>query len=115
MPTRSDFAGQRVVQTGTVTIDEREGLITVSRSFVYEGAAETYFYNDMTDSVNSATIHTGKDLKSKTKWDHDALKVTTTQSGAVTLESYTLAADGTMLVSVVRPERKPITLVFQRQ
>jgi len=115
VPTRSDFAGQRVVQTGTVTIDEREGLITVSRSFVYEGAAETYFYNDMTDSVNSATIHTGKDLKSKTKWDHDALKVTTTQSGAVTLESYTLAADGTMLVSVVRPERKPITLVFQRQ
>jgi hypothetical protein len=41
--------------------------------------------------------------------------VTTTQSGAVTLESYALAADGTMLVSVVRPEHKAITLVFQRQ
>jgi hypothetical protein len=41
--------------------------------------------------------------------------VTTTQSGAVTVESYTLAADGAMIVSVVRPDRKPITLFFQRQ
>jgi hypothetical protein len=54
-------------------------------------------------------------MKTKTRWDHDALKVTTTQSGAITLESYTLAADGTMLVSVVRPEHKPFTLVFRRQ
>ena len=38
-----------------------------------------------------------------------------TLSGAVTLESYTLAADGTMRVDVERPDRKPITLVFQRQ
>ena len=29
VPTRSDFAGQPVVQTGTVTINEREGIITV--------------------------------------------------------------------------------------
>ena len=82
--------------------------------FRYEGATETFFYSDSTGSENNATNHTGKDLKSKTKWDHDVLKVTTTQSGAVTLESYTLAADGTMIVSVVRPEHKPITLVFQR-
>lgn len=34
----SDFAGQPVVQTGTVTIADREGIIIVSRSFVYEGA-----------------------------------------------------------------------------
>jgi hypothetical protein len=43
------------------------------------------------------------------------LKVTTTESGAVTLESYTLAADGTLLVSVVRPEHQAITLVLRRQ
>jgi hypothetical protein len=104
-----------VVQTGTVTISDREGIIIVQRSFVYEGAAETYFYKDITDAESGATIHTGKDLKSKTRWDHDALKVTTTESGAVTVESYTLAADGAMMVSVVRPEHKPITLVFQRQ
>src|SRR6202161_3390644 len=79
VPTRSDFAGQPVIQTGTVTINERDGDITISRSFAYEGAAETFFYKDLTDSANSATIHGGKDLKSKTKWDHDVLKVITTQ------------------------------------
>jgi len=115
VPTKSDFAGQRVVQTGTVTIKDRQGIIIVSRSFVYEGATETFFYSDVTDSEHNATIHTGKDLKSKTKWDHDVLKVTTTQSGSTTLESYTLAADGSMMVSVVRPEHKTITLVFQRK
>jgi hypothetical protein len=69
----------------------------------------------MTDAENNATIHTGKELKSKSRWDRDVLKVTTTQSGAVTLESYTLASDGTMRVDVVRPEHKPITLVFQHE
>ena len=115
VPAKSDFAGQSVVQTGTVTINEREGIITVSRSFVYEGATETFFYRDITDADNNATIHTGKDLKSKTSWDHDVLKVTTTQYGAITLERYTLAADGTMMVSVVRPDHKLITLVFQHK
>ena len=115
VPARSDFAGQSVVQTGTVTIADRQGIIIVSRRFVYAGATETYFYRDITDAENNATIHTGKDLKSKTRWDHDVLKVTTTQSGATTLESYTLAADGTLMVNVLRPEHKPITLVFHRK
>ena len=115
VPAKSDFAGQPVVQTGTVTIADRDGVIIVSRNFTYEGATETYFYRDLTDADNNATIHTGKDLKSKTRWDHGVLKVTTTESGAVTLESYTLAADGDMMVDVVRPEQKPITLVFQRK
>jgi hypothetical protein len=115
VPAQSDFAGQPVVQTGTVTIDDRQGIITVSRSFVYAGATETFFYSDMTDAEHNATIHTGKDLKSKSRWDHDVLKVTTTQSGATTLESYTLTADGAMTVNVARPLHKPVTLVFQRQ
>ena len=115
VPTKSDFAGQPVIQTGTVTINERDGDITVSRNFAYEGATDIYFYRDITDSENSATIHSGKDLKSKTKWDHDVLKVITTQSGMVTVESYSLAPDGTMLVSAVRPDRKAITLVFERK
>jgi hypothetical protein len=115
VPTKSDFAGQPVIQTGTVTINERDGDITISRNFAYEGATDTFFYKDLTDSENSATIHSGKDLKSKTKWDHDVLKVITTQSGAVTVESYSLAPDGTMLASVVRPDQKSITLVFQRK
>jgi hypothetical protein len=115
VPTKSDFAGQPVVQTGTVTINERQGVITVSRSFVYEGATETFFYRDITDAENDATIHTGKNLTSKTSWDHDVLKVRTTQHGAITVERYTLAADRTMMVSVARPDHKPITLVFQHQ
>jgi hypothetical protein len=115
IPARSDFAGQSVVQTGTVTITDRDGVIIVERSFKYEGATETFFYKDFTDAENNATIHNGKNIKSKTKWDHDALKVTTTESGAITLETYTLAADGTMLVNVGRPEHKPITLVFERK
>ena len=116
IPAKSDFQGQPVVQTGTVTISDHTGVTVVSRSFVYEGAAETFFYSDSSaNSRYSPTIHSGKDLKTKTKWDHDALKVTTTLSGAVTVESYTLAADGTMRVDVERPDRKPITLVFQRQ
>jgi hypothetical protein len=114
VPTKSDFAGQSVVQTGTVTIDDHQGIITVSRNFVYAGATETFFYSDMTDAEHNATIHSGKDLKSKTRWDHDVLKVTTTQSGAVTVESYAINADGDMTVNVVRSDRKPITLVFQR-
>jgi hypothetical protein len=115
VPTRSDFAGQAVVQTGTVTIADRQGIIIVSRSFVYEGATETFFYKDITDAENNATIHSGKDLKSKTRWDHEVLKVTTTNYGTVTVESYTLASDGTMTVTVVRPEHRPIALVFQHQ
>jgi hypothetical protein len=115
VPAKSEFAGEPVVQTGTVTINDRDGVIIVERNFVYEGASETYFYRDSLGSENNDTVHSGKDLKTKTKWDHDVLKVTTTQSGAVTLESYSLAPDGTMSVNVVRPGRKPITLVFVRK
>ena len=115
MPAKSDFAGHSVVQTGTVTINERQGNITVTRNFIYDGTSEALFYSDITDSQNSATIHNGKNTKSKTAWDRDVLKVTTTQAGAITSESYALAADGTMMVSVVRPEHKPIVLVFERK
>ena len=115
VPAKSDFAGQPVVQTGTVTIHDRQGIIIVERSFVYEGAAETFFYCDVTDSEHNATIKTGKDLKSKTSWGHDVLTVKTTRSGAVTLETYTLAADGSMKVSVLKPDRTSITLVFERK
>ncbi len=98
-----------------MTINYDQSVTVVSRSFVYEGANETFFYKDSTGSEYGSTIHAGKDLKSKTSWDHDVLKVTTTRSGAVTVESYTLATDGSMLVNVVRPEQKPVTLVFQRK
>ena len=114
VPAQSDFAGQPVVQTGTVTIHDKKGIIVVSRSFVYAGATETFFYSDSTGSQHGGTVHSGKDLKTKTSWDDDVLKVKTTLSGAVTLENYSLAPDGSMLVNVTRPEHKPLTLVFRR-
>src|SRR5678815_1887489 len=91
VPAKSDFAGQSVVQTGTVTISDKKGIIVVTRSFVYDGAAETFFYSDSTGSQHGSTVHTSKDLKTKTSWDDDVLKVKTTQFGVVTLEtvSYT--------------------------
>lgn len=114
IPTKSDFAGQPVIQTGTVTINEREGNITVSRRFTYKGATETFFYNDLADSENNATIRTG-DIKTKAKWDHDVLKVTNTTPSGITTESYRLDADGTMTANVIRPGREPLTLVFERK
>jgi hypothetical protein len=74
VPAKSDFVGQPVVQTGTVTIADRDGVIIVSRNFAYEGATETSFYRDVTNSEHNATIHTGKNLKGKTSWDHDVPK-----------------------------------------
>src|SRR5271168_496936 len=81
VPAKSEFAGQPALQNGTVSINERDGVIVVSRSFVYEGANQTVFYSDSTGAENNSTIHSGKDLKSKSHWDHDVLRVTTTQSG----------------------------------
>jgi hypothetical protein len=115
VPVKSDFGGQPVIQTGTVTIASEGDVIIVTRSFAYEGVGETFFYKDSTGTENNATIHSGKDVKSKTKWDHDILKVTTTQPGGITVESYSLAADGSMLANVEKPDRKPITLVFERK
>jgi hypothetical protein len=115
VPAKSDFAGQSVVRTGTVTIADRDGIIIVTRSFVYAGATETFYYKDVTDSEHNATIHSGKDLKSKSSWDRDVLKVVTTLDGAVTIERYNLAPDGAIVVNVVRPEQKPISLVFRRK
>ena len=43
VPAKSDFAGQPVVQTGTVIIHDRQGIIIVEPGFVYECAAETFF------------------------------------------------------------------------
>jgi hypothetical protein len=114
-PAKCDFAGQPVMQNGTITIHERDGIIVIERSFVYDGATETVFYKDSIGTENNSTIHNGKDLKTKTRWDHEVLKVTTTRPSGITVESYSLGPDGTLLVGVEKPESKPITLVFQRQ
>ena len=60
-PARSDFAGQPVMQSGTITIHDRDGVIIIERSFVYDGGTETVFYSDSIGTENRATIHNGKD------------------------------------------------------
>ncbi len=115
VPTQSDFAGQPVIQTGTITISDQQGAIVLSRNFQYEGANATSFYKNSLGNQDNSTIHAGKDAKTKTKWEHDVLTVTTTEAGRVTVESYHLAPDGTMTANVEIPGHDPITLHFERK
>lgn len=114
VPAKSEFAGEPVIQTGTITIDDRQGNITVSRKFTYQGANETFFYSDSTDGERNAKIRSG-DTISKTRWDHDSLKVTTTHDGTTTIETYSLAPDGTLTDVVERPSHQTIKLTFERE
>jgi hypothetical protein len=114
-PTRSEFAGEPALQTGTVTINDREHNITVTRNFTYDGANDTFSYSFSTDGRENSTIHQGKSFKSKAKWDGDILKVTTTQNDVTIVERYSMAPDGSMKLLVERPGHKMISLYFQHQ
>jgi hypothetical protein len=114
IPTGSDFAGQPVIQTGTVTISDRDGAIVLSRNFQYAGATQTFFYQQSLGNEDNSTIRSG-DVKTKTKWEHEVLTVTTTQAGNVTVESYHLAPDGSMTANVEIPGHAPVTLHFERK
>jgi hypothetical protein len=115
VPTRSDFAGEPTIETGTVTINDREHNITISRSFTFDGANQTNSYSFTTDGRENATIRDGKNFKSKAKWDGDILAVNTTQDAATTSERYELAPDGFLRLFVERSGHRPVTLYFQRQ
>ncbi len=114
-PTRSTFAGEPAIQTGSVTMNDREHNITVTRSFSYDGANESFEYSFSTDGRENSSIHPGKAFKSKAKWDGDVLPVTTTENGSTTLERFSLSPDGALMLVVERPERRPVTLFFERQ
>jgi hypothetical protein len=114
-PTKSEFAGEPALQTGSVTINDREHNITVTRSFTYDGANESFSYSFSTDGRENSTIHQGKAFKSKAKWDDNVLKVTTTQNDVTVVERYSLEPDGSMKLMVERPGHKLISLFFQRQ
>jgi hypothetical protein len=115
VPTESEFGGEAAIQTGTVTINDREHNITVTRSFAYDAADQSLSYSFSTDGRENATIREGKTFKSKAKWDGDVLKVTTTADGVTTVERFTLAGDNTMRLVVERGDHHPRTLVFHRQ
>ena len=115
-PERSEFHGEPAIQTGTVTINDRERNIYVSRNFDFDSASQSTSTSFTTDAVRGGTIknkETG--FKSKAKWEGDALVVVTTQGGKTITERYTLRDDRTMTLQVDRPGHQPETLYFQRQ
>lgn len=115
VPTRSEFAGEPVIQTGTVTVNNREHNIYISRGFTLDGEKQSVSYSFTTDGRENSSIKEGKTFKSKAKWDDDVLKVTTEADGAVSVERYRLNPDGTMTVTVERPGHHLVTLFFERQ
>ena len=115
VPAESEFGGEPAIQTGSVTINDREHNITVTRSFSYDSADQSLSYSFSTDGRENATIREGKSFKSKAKWDGDVLKVTTTADNVTTVEHFTLGADGAMRLMVQRGDHHARTLVFHRQ
>ena len=115
IPTRGDFAGQPVTETGSVTINDREHNITVSRNFTYDGANRTNSYQFTTDGRENSSIRNGKTFKSKAKWEGDVLVVTTTQDIETTVEHFSLDPAGTLRLVVDRPGQTAVTLFFQHQ
>ena len=112
---RSDFAGGTMVQSASLTINDRQHNISISRNFTSEGENTTASYTFDTDARENATIHQGANFKSKAKWDGDVLKVTTTRSNGAEMERYTLQPDGTLQMIIDRPDHRTLTLYFQRQ
>jgi hypothetical protein len=112
IPDRSNFGGLPAIQTGSITLNDRQGNITVSRNYTYDGATDTLSYSF---AVDGRTIQNGKALKVKAKWEGRVLKVTTTREGIITVERYSLEPDGTMMLNAEMPGRNPMSLVFQHQ
>ena len=111
---RSELHGEPAIETGTVTINDREGNIYVERSFDLEDANRSVTTTFATDARAKASIKQ-PGFKSKAKWDHDVLKVTTLNDGVTTVERYSLLGDGSMTLQIERTGRPSETLYFQRQ
>jgi hypothetical protein len=98
-----------------VTINDREGNISISRDFTFDGGNETYRESFSLDGREGSSIRNGKTFKTKAKWEHDNLMVTTVEDGVTTLEHYWLGPEGALHLTVEAPEHPLIQLVFQRQ
>jgi hypothetical protein len=114
IPSRSVLNGGPAIQSGTVTINDREGNVYVDRNFNLTEGNRTVTTNFFTDAREKASIKQ-PGLISKAKWEGDLLKVVTTQDGVTTVERYSLSSDGSMILQVDRTGRPPETLVFERQ
>ena len=115
IPDKSDFGGGKMIQSATITINDRQHNISISRNFTSEGENTTASFTFETDARENATIHQGAGFKSKAKWDGDVLKVTTTRTNGVETERYSLQPDGTLMMVIDRADHRTLTLYFQRQ
>ena len=115
LPDRSDFGGRPALRSGSVTINDREGNIGIARDFTFDGGNATYMENFSLDGREGSSIRNGKTFKTKAKWEHDNLMVTTVQDGVTTVEHYWLGPEGGLHLTVETPGHPPIQLVFQRQ
>jgi len=111
VPARSELHGEAAIQTGTVTINDREGNIYVERNFNFDDANRSVSTSFATDARAKTSIKEPS-FKSKAKWDGDVMKVTTTHEGITTVERYSLLGDGTMMLQVDRTGRPSETLYF---
>ena len=114
VPQRSELNGEPAVQTGTVTINDRERNVYVQRNFNFDGANRSTSTSFSTDAREKTSIKE-PGFKSKAKWDGDVLKVVTTQDGINIVERYKLNDDGVMMLQIERTGHQPETLFFQRQ
>jgi len=112
---RSDFAGGTMVQSASITINDREHNISISRNFTSEGENTTASFKFDTDARENSTIHQGASFKSKAKWEGDVLKVTTTRTSGVEMERYSMQPDGTLMLVIDRPDHRTLTLYFARE
>ncbi|MGA2134266.1 MAG: hypothetical protein ABSH50_18385 [Bryobacteraceae bacterium] len=115
VPERCNFGSQPAIQSGNVTIWDREHNITVSRTFDIQGAGGVTSYTVGIDGGEGSTIHDGKTVKYKARWDGSTLVVTTTVDKIPAVERYSLAPDGLLAASVSNPGGPPMTLVFRRE
>jgi hypothetical protein len=114
VPQRSELNGEPAIQTGSVTINDRERNVYVQRNFNFDGANLSTSTSFSTDAREKTSIKE-PGFKSKAKWDGDVLKVVTTQDGINIVERYKLNDDGVMMLQIERTGHQPETLFFQRQ
>jgi hypothetical protein len=115
VPARSQFAGEPAIQTGTVTIADRQHNIYISRNYNFDGQNVTVNYQTSTDGRENSSIHEGKAFKTKAKWDGQDLVVTSTQDGIASVERYRLNSDRTLTLTVDRPGHPTVALFFEKQ
>lgn len=112
-PVQTEHASEPVTLTGTVTIGDLDGELTVSRNLTYTGY-KTFYYQDSVEGPAKSTIR-GDDETVRMRWDGDTLMVFTTRNGVRTVDNYSLAPDGTMIDLVESAGHAPLMVVLRRQ